>query len=83
MATVSREVMILNRPIVCAGTTVAVILDETVLSATLVATTEKGWAVVTLGAWKRPLLEIVPMLALHTTAVLLVFWNTAENCWVS
>ena len=52
-----------------------------VVSATLVARTVTVVAVVTLGAVRYPVLEIVPALADQVTAVLLASWTFAKNCW--
>jgi hypothetical protein len=50
------------------------------LSAALAAVTVTIVEEVTVGATKRPLLEIVPLLACQVTAVLLVEVKVAENC---
>ena len=56
---------------------------KTELSALLVAVTVILLAVDTCGALKSPLGEIVPALARHATAVLLVDVSVAENCCVA
>jgi hypothetical protein len=59
---------------------VAVTLARDEGLATLVADTSTVCGLVTLGARKSPVPEIVPVLADHTTAVLLVFSTRAVNC---
>jgi hypothetical protein len=59
--------------------TATVALARFVVSATLVARTVNVAAVVTLGAVKYPVLDIVPALADQVTAVLLAPWTFAEN----
>ena len=64
------------------GTTVTSAVVSALASATLVAFTSTvcDEVEVTEGAVKRPELEIVPALADHFTAVLLVSWTLAVNC---
>src|ERR1700747_1429462 len=52
-------------------------------SATLVAVTENVVVLVTMGAVKRPLVEIVPPLAVHFTAVLVLPVTLSVNCLVA
>ena len=66
----------------------ALVLTETlalaffVVSATLVTVTVTLVLLVTVGAVNNPLLEIVPAVADHVTAVLPVPCTVAENGWV-
>jgi hypothetical protein len=53
-----------------------------VASATLVAVTVAFVLTVTVGAWYRPLLEILPLEADHVTATLDVLLTRAVNCRV-
>jgi hypothetical protein len=62
------------------GTTVTSAVGSALASATLVAFTITVCDEVTEGAVKRPELEIVPALADHFTAVLLVSRTLAVNC---
>jgi hypothetical protein len=65
-----------------AGFTVTVALVWTLRSETPAAVTVTVVLVVTAGAVKRPLLEIVPTLADQVTLVLLKFRRVSENCCV-
>jgi hypothetical protein len=62
------------------GTTVTWAVASALASATLVVFTITVCDVVTEGAVKRPELEMVPALADHFTAVLLVSLTMAVNC---
>jgi hypothetical protein len=64
------------------GFTATVALDFLVVSATLVADTVTLVPALTFGAVNMPPLETVPAEADQVTAVLLVPWTVAENCWV-
>jgi hypothetical protein len=65
---------------VAGGITVTNALAPCVGSAALVALTVTLVLLVTIGAVKKPVLEIVPELADQDTAVLLVPCTVAENC---
>jgi len=64
------------------GVMVTVALADFVVSAWLVALTVTVVVVVAVGAVKRPVLEIVPALVDHVTAVLVEPVTVALNCWV-
>jgi len=64
------------------GFTATVALDFLVVSALLVAVTVTLVPALTLGAVNMPPAETIPAEADHVTAVLLVPWTVAENCWV-
>ena len=64
------------------GVMVTVALADFVVSAWLVALTVTVVVVVTVGAVKRPALEIVPALVDHVTAVFVEPVTVALNCWV-
>src|SRR5206468_2846058 len=64
------------------GFTATVALDFLVVSALLVAVTVTLVPALTFGAVNMPPAETVPAEADHVTAVLLVPWTVAENCWV-
>ena len=65
---------------VWAGTMVALAVALIEGSATLAATTTTDCGVVTIGAWKSPPDEMLPVLTDQTTPVLLVFFTRAVNC---
>ena len=60
--------------------TVAVALELTDESAALVAVIVMAFRLVVVGAVHRPEAEMLPAVADHTTAVLLVFLTLAWNC---
>jgi len=64
------------------GVMVTVALADFVVSAWLVALTVTVVVVVTVGAVKRPALEIMPPLVDHVTAVFVEPATVALNCWV-
>jgi len=64
------------------GFTVTLALDFLVESAALVAVTITLVLPVTVGAVNNPPLEMLPEVADHVTAVLLVPCTAALNCWV-
>ena len=64
------------------GTTVTYALALWLESAALFAVMVTLLLLVTVGGVNRPELDIIPALADQLTAVLLVPWTVAENCWV-
>jgi hypothetical protein len=77
-----------GRPIPLPAGNIAIALAESTLLegaggmfTAFVAVTVTLVAEVTEGAVKSPVLEMVPALAFHTTAVLLVEVRVAANCW--
>ena len=64
------------------GFTATVALDFLVVSALLVAVTVTLVPALTFGAVNMPPAETAPAEADQVTAVLLVPWTVAENCWV-
>jgi hypothetical protein len=70
------EVVIVNTVLVI----VTAVLAWAALSATLLAVTVIGFAVLLAGAVNKPLAEMLPALADQVTAVLLVLLTAAANC---
>ena len=64
------------------GTTVTYALALWLESASLFAVMVTLLLLVTVGGVNRPELDIIPALEDQLTAVLLVHWTVAENCWV-
>jgi hypothetical protein len=69
--------------VVVGATTVTNAVAVCVGSAALWAVTVTDVLLVTLGAVKRPSAEIVPKVVNQVTAVLLVPWMVAVNCWAA